>query len=171
MYVKWKFKLTALFSNYLNRNVIASVIIVITCLCCVFCLFRLFFKNQSISHPALVPGLHAAHSGWRSAGWPNRSGAGKNGSLRERQPRHVCHHWQVRANPSSLALPFNKHWLRQWLSGAADWDCGFIPTGSICPGGRICRALPALPGVDLLHSLTSMANEEFNQRADAVWEQ
>lgn len=76
-----------------------------------------------------------------------------------------------RSEPTLLpffpALPFNKHWLRQWLSGAADWDCGFIPTGSICPGGRICPALPALPGVDLLHSSTSMANEEFNQRADA----
>lgn len=68
-----------------------------------------------------------------------------------------------------LCLSTNTGW--QWLSGAADWDCGCIPTGSICPGGRIRRALPALSGVDLLHSSTSMADEKFNQRADAVQEQ
>ncbi len=45
------------------------------------------------------------------------------------------------------------------------------PPAASCPGGRIRRALPALSGVDLLHSSTSMADEEFNQRADALREQ
>lgn len=62
---------------------------------CSMILFRLLPAQQCVSVPASVPGLHAADPRGRPASRPPCCRAGQDGSLRERQPGHVCHHRQV----------------------------------------------------------------------------